>query len=427
MLLLLCSAAASGSLYAVAAYTGLTEPVIPLSGVLRHPWDVHRFRPRVPRRTIRLRLALVCFGAFLASGVALVAVTVVVWQTTTPVGGVARVTGTPAGSAEAQRGASPSAQHGTDRRQLLIASAIALAVMAALSLVLGWLLAGRFLRPLRTITTATREISATNLHERLNLAGPDDELKELGDTFDELLSRLERSFAFERRFVANASHELRTPLATMRASLDVAMAKPGPLPPQIVALADRLHHELDQVDRLLESFLTLAHAQHAPVADQVTLSLDEITAAAIERQAGAISRAELDVAQERSPDAWVNGSQTLLSRMVENVIDNAIQHNQPGGWVHVKTEAEGSLARLVVDNGGPVLAQADVDQLVQPFRRLAGERTGSDTGTGLGLSIIASIAEVHGGTLDLHARSDGGLQVAITLPLTVETATGAQT
>ena len=145
--------------------------------------------------------------------------------------------------------------------------------MAVLSLAIGWLLAGRFLRPLRTITTTAREISATNLHERLNLAGPDDELKELADTFDELLDRLDRSFAFERQFVANASHELRTPLAGMRTSLDVAMAKPGPVPPHIATLADRLRRELDHVDRLLESFLTLAHTQQGPPADQSTVSL----------------------------------------------------------------------------------------------------------------------------------------------------------
>jgi signal transduction histidine kinase len=385
----------------------------------------------MPRRTIRVRLALLCFGAFLASGVALLAVTVVVWQSTTAVRSVAHapVAGVPSRRAlntHAQRGGTPAAQHGTDRRQLLIASAIALAVMAVLSLVLGWLIAGRFLRPLRTITTATREISATNLHERLDLTGPEDEIKELGDTFDELLARLERSFAFERRFVANASHELRTPLATMRASLDVAMAKPGPIPPQIAALADRLRHELDQVDRLLESFLTLAQAQQAPMADQVTLSLDEIATAAIARRDGAITLAELDIEQRRCSEAWVTGSQTLLSRMIENVIDNAIQHNQPGGWIRVKTETDGWLTRVIVDNGGQVLAQADVEKLTQPFRRLAGERTGSDTGTGLGLSIVASIAEVHGGTLDLHARSDGGLRVAITLPLAVATVAGAR-
>ncbi len=161
--------------------------------------------------------------------------------------------------------------------------------MAVVSLAVGWLVAGRILRPLRTITATTREISATNLHERLNLDGPDDELKELADTFDQLLDRLERSFAFERQFVANASHELRTPLAGMRTSLDVAMAKPGPVPPHIGTLADRLRRELDQVDRLLESFLTLAQSQQGPLADESTVSLAELARAAIERRAEAIA------------------------------------------------------------------------------------------------------------------------------------------
>jgi hypothetical protein len=396
----------------------------------------------LPRRTIRVRLALLCFGVFLAAGVAMLAVTIAVWQSTTSTKSVARAPQPPArslsprpvnprspsgGPTQTPSGPTPSAQHGSDRRQLLIASGIGLVIMAALSLVFGWLVAGRFLAPLRTITTTTREISATNLHERLNLAAPDDELKDLGDTFDELLARLERSFQFERQFVANASHELRTPLATMRASLDVAMAKPGPVPPQIITLADRLRHELDHVDRLLESFLTLAHAQQGPIAEESTLSLDEIASAAIERRAGAISLIELTVNQEECPDAWVTGSETLLVRMVDNVIDNAVSHNQPGGWIRVRTESEGSLARLVVENGGPIRAQAEVQELAQPFRRLGAERTGSERGTGLGLSIVASIAEVHGGTLELQARSDGGLRVAIILPLAVGTVAGART
>jgi signal transduction histidine kinase len=388
---------------------------------LRPELTAHSFRPHLPRRTIRVRLAVLFFAVFLASGAALLAVTVTVWHGRT--GGTTQVTPEPAGSLHPAVGIT---QHSFDSRQLLIASGIALAIMAALALALGWLVAGRFLRPLRTITTTTREISATNLHERLKLAGPDDELKELGDTFDELLARLERSFAFERRFVANASHELRTPLATMRASLDVAMAKPGPLPPQIVTLADRLRHELDHVDRLLESFLTLAHAQHGPAADQSTLSLAEIASAAIERRAGAISLMKLNVSQQACPEAWVTGSETLLSRMVENVIDNAVNHNQPAGWVRVHTAVDGPLARIVVENGGPVLAPEVVEQLARPFRRLGAERTGSENGTGLGLSIVASIAETHGGTLDLHALGDGGVRVVIALPLAVQAPAGAR-
>ena len=379
----------------------------------------HSFRPRLPKRTIRVRLAGLFFAVFLATGAALLAITVVVWQATT----MTHTTHAPAG--RLRNPAIGITQHSTDRHQLLIASAIALAIMAGLSLALGWLVAGRFLRPVRTITKTTREISATNLHERLNLAGPDDELKELADTFDDLLDRLERSFAFERQFVANASHELRTPLAGMRTSLEVAMAKPGPVPPQFVTLAERLGREFGHVDRLLESFLTLAHSQHGPPADQATVSLADLARLAIESHTDAISTMRLTVEHQQGPDARVTGSRTLLSRMVENVIHNAVRHNRRGGWVRVTTTVTDKRGQLVVENGGPVLDPDQVKQLTEPFRRIGAERTGQDNGAGMGLAIVASIVDVHGGELDLAARSGGGLRVAITLPLAAVTAAGA--
>lgn len=380
----------------------------------------HSFRVRLPRRTIRVRLAVLCFAAFLASGVVLLAVTVVLWQSRT-----GDLTATPAPAGSLRNPAVGITQHSSDRHQLLIASGIALGTMGGLSLALGWLVAGRFLRPLRMITITTRAISATNLHERLNITGPEDELKELADTFDQLLDRLERSFAFERQFVAIASHELRTPLAGMRTSLDVAMAKPGPVPPHIRMLADRLRCELDHVDRLLDSFLTLAHTQHGPLADQSTVSLADVARRAVERHADTISAMGLDVEQQQRADAWVTGSETLLARMVENVIDNALGHNQPGGWVRVTTAVEDKRAHLVVENGGTVLDPDDVKELTRPFRRIGAERTGQDKGAGVGLAIVSQVAGIHGGTLDLEARSDGGLRVAITLPLAVKTAAGA--
>jgi signal transduction histidine kinase len=377
-------------------------------------------RARRLRGTIRVRLAVLFFAVFLASGAVLLAVTVAVWQSRTG-GVVATAVPVPAG----QNPATGITQHDSDRHQLLIASAIALPIMALVSLAVGWLVAGRFLRPLRTITAATTGISSTNLHERLNLTGPDDELKELADTFDQLLDRLERSFAFERQFVANASHELRTPLAGMRTSLDVAMAKPGPVPAHIGTLADRLRRELDQVDQLLESFLTLAHSQHGAPADPSTVSLAELAQLAIEQRADAISATRLEVEQRLGPDAWVAGSETLLSRMVANVIDNSIGHNHTGGWVRVTTTVADNRAHLVVENGGPALDPDQVKQLAQPFRRIGAERTGSDNGSGLGLAIVASIVEVHDGTLNLEALPDGGLRVAIGLPLALGTAAGA--
>src|SRR5580693_706904 len=293
---------------------------------------------------------------------------------------------------------------------LLISSLIALAIM-------GWLVAGRALRPVRQMTAAAQRISEDNLHERLAVAGPRDELKELGDTIDGLLARLEGAFAAQRRFVANASHELRTPLTTMRASLDVALAKPEPAPPQTVALAGRLRAELDKTDALLEAFLVLARAQHRQLPGYTTLPLDYVVTAALADQAAAIQARNLTVQDTSGPGgAWVTGSQALLSRLVENVIGNAVSHNADGGWIRITTQTDGRRASLIVENGGEVLDQRQVDELAQPFRRLGADRTGSDEGAGLGLSIVAAITEAHGGTLDLQARDGGGLRVCVELP-----------
>jgi signal transduction histidine kinase len=319
-------------------------------------------------------------------------------------------------------------QHGQDKlsRQLLIASLIALAIMTVISVALGWLVAGRALRPVRQMTAAAQRISEDSLHERLALHGPKDELKELGDTIDGLLQRLEVAFNAQRRFVANASHELRTPLTTMRAALDVALAKPEPPPPQTIALAGRLRTELDRIDTLLEAFLVLARAQHRSMPGQAVLPLDYIVGSALADQAAAIKAMDLTVQDTSSQGgAWVAGSQALLSRMVENVIDNAVCHNSPGGWIAITTRARGGCARLVVENGGLVLDQQQVAELSQPFRRLEADRIGTDKGSGLGLSIVAAIAEAHGGVLDLRARPGGGLCVCVDLPAAAATTSAA--
>src|SRR5262249_42889034 len=191
------------------------------------------------------------------------------------------------------------------------------------SAVLGWIIAGRVLRPLRAITAATRRISADSLHERLALPGPRDELTDLADTIDGLLGRLEGAFAAQRRFAANASHELRTPLTTMRASVDVAVANPGPVPEQTIALAGRLRAELDRVDELLDGLLALARAQHGVLPGRTVLSLGALAAASLAARTGAITARRLTVQHTDSRGAWVAGSPPLLRRMVDNVIDNA--------------------------------------------------------------------------------------------------------
>ena len=384
-----------------------------------------------PRRSLRVRIALTCWALFVVTGIPLLAVTVGLWQGTTgsrSVSATAHMSGpgsadTPPRPAD-QHVERSVEQHTFELRQLFIVSGAALVIMMVPAVAAGWLVAPRLLRPLRSMTTAARNISATNLHERLNLTGPDDELKQLADTFDDLLGRLDRSFRSQRQFVANASHELRTPHATMRVWLDVALAKPEPVPPHMEALGTRLRHELDHVDRLLDGLLVLARAQQRSATDESTLSLDAAVSAAVMQNAASISAERLDVRHEESAEARVTGSETLLTRMVANVVDNAVIHNAPGGWVRISTGVTGTAARLVVENGGPALDEDDVQALSQPFRRLGAERTGSDRGSGLGLSIVAAIAEMHGGGLEVHARTGGGLEVVIELPLAVRADAG---
>jgi len=392
--------------------------------------------PGLPGRTVRVRLTalygimFVVSGALLlaiASGVAVVRSSSV--RSAAGPGPASAAPGTALHRAVARihqlqaqvhsLQAQVSGQPGQGRlsRDLLIASLFALAVMTVVSVALGWLVAGRALRPVREMTAAAQRISENNLDERLAVKGPEDELKELGDTIDGLLERLEIAFRAQRRFVANASHELRTPLTTMRAALDVALAKPEPAPPQTVALAGRLRTELDRTDRLLEAFLVLARAQHRSLPGRAILPLDYIAANALTGQAAAISARKLTVQEASEPGgAWVTGSQALIVRMVENVIENAVCHNAEGGWIRVTSGTADGQASVVVENGGPVLEQGQVDELSQPFRRIGADRTGSDKGSGLGLSIVAAIAEAHGGSLDLQARQEGGLRVSIRLP-----------
>jgi signal transduction histidine kinase len=360
---------------------------------------------RVPR-TVRTRLTALYSVLFVVSAVVLLAITNGVGSTSS------------SATAVGTRGQALSTEvHTSVSHRYVVGSLIALAVMAAVSVVVGWLAAGRILRPLRAMTAATRRISADNLHDRLAMTGPSDELKDLSDTIDELLGRLDGAFTAQRRFVANASHELRTPLTTIRAMVDVAAAKPGAVPDQSVALAGRVRSELDKVDELLDALLALARARHGALPDQATLSLEPVVSAALAARAGEIAARNLTVQQVHGPDgAWVQASQPLLCRMVDNVLDNAIGHNCDGGWIRVATGTDGATARLVVENGGAVLDPEQVAGLGQPFHRLAADRTGSDDGAGLGLSIVAAIAEAHAGTLDLRARVGGGLEVAISLP-----------
>jgi signal transduction histidine kinase len=358
-----------------------------------------------------MRLTVLYSSLFLLCGAGLLAITYLLVDRATAIHAVVThsLGGAPAPGAVVHT-------HLVDLHQLLEQSGVALAIMTVVSIVLGWLVAGRVLRPLRAMTATTRRISEENLDQRLALPGPRDELTELADTIDGLLERLEGAFETQRRFVANASHELRTPIATMRASLDVAMAKPVAVPEHIRMLEQRLRREFERIERLLQGLLVLARGQRMQGGEQLTVALDRLASEAVARHTPEISAKRLDVELQAAVAVWVSGSEVLLSRMVENVIENAISHNEPGGWIRVAPAADGTSVKLVVENGGRLLTQDDVAQLAEPFRRLGAPRTGSETGAGLGLSIVASIAHAHGGALDLHARPDGGLRVMIALP-----------
>ena len=374
------------------------------------------------RRTVRMRLTALYCVLFVLSAVVLLAITNGVGSSTS------QTTTVTSGGAQQGRTVAVQAQTATSH-QYLLGSAIALGVMMVVSVAAGWVVAGRVLRPLRVMTATTRRISADSLHERLAIDGPGDELKDLADTIDALLERLDGAFAAQRRFVANASHELRTPLATMRVSLDVAVAKPGPVPPGTITLADQVRAELDKVDQLLEGLLVLARAQHGALPGLAMLPLDYVVSAALNAQEDAITARNLTVQYVSGSDGiWVEGSQPLLRRMADNVIGNAVCHNRDGGWIRITTTAGNGAARLTIENGGEILDPAQAAGLAQPFRRLGADRTGSDDGAGLGLSIVAAITQAHRGSLQLHARPGGGLKVTITLPLAPRAAaiTGSQ-
>ncbi len=363
-----------------------------------------------PHPTVRWRLTLLYSGLFLMCGVALLAITY--WLFANFAYQVPKEPFNPT-MVRLQGAMSVVRSNGLHRLQLY--SALALAIMAIVAIVLGWLVAGRVLAPLRTITATADRISDTNLHERLALPGPRDELRLLADTIDRLLERLEVAFDAQRRFVANASHELRTPLAMMRTTLDVALTAPEGVVPQVEALDTNLREDLDHADRLLESFLVLARAQHGELGEQHQVALEQLITAALEARAHEIAAKQLDVHTTLSPVRAV-GSETLLTRMIENVIENAVRHTPAHGFIEIALELSRGQARLMVESDGPLLDERRVALLAQPFRRVGQERTYPQTGHGLGLSIVAAVAAAHGGMLSLNPRPQGGLRVQISLP-----------
>ena len=301
--------------------------------------------------------------------------------------------------------------------QLLVQSGIALALMAVASIGLGWLVAGRVLRPLAAITAAARRLEGSTLHERLHFQGPQDELKELADTFDQMLGRLDATFETQRRFVANASHELRTPLAITRTEVDVTLADPGAGADELRTMAGRVLEANQRSERLIEGLLTLARSERQLRAAE-PLNLAMAAADALSVAAPEVDRLGLRVSRVLGA-APVAGDRALLERLVANLVENAVCHNRPGGWVEADTGRAGPLAVVRVANGGPLIAPDQVDALFEPFRRLHPDRTASDRGAGLGLSIVRSVATAHGGTATARALPDGGLEVRVELPAAV--------
>jgi signal transduction histidine kinase len=401
------------------------------------------------RRTIRLRLTLTYSGLFLLAAAMLVAFTYVFvvrgLSTTSPLaktgqpttvaeeslrkacGKVMAARKTKANLTPADKGliskcelsfssgvrAGALSQRDEATHQLLLYSLVGLGIMGALSGAVGWLVAGRALRPVHAITGAARRASEENLGERLALAGPPDELKELADTYDAMLARLDAAFDSQRRFVANASHELRTPLTVMRTAIDVTLAKPGRTPAQLEDMAAEVRGAVDRAEALIEALLTLARSDRGTAAvepaDLAVLAEDALDAAAPAIRARSL---RVETSLQTAP---THGDLVLLDRLVANVVDNAVRHNAAGGWIQVATGTRDGRAYLTVTNGGPVIAEDVTPLLFEPFRRLC-DPAGSVPGTGLGLSIVRSVATAHQGTVAARSRPAGGLDVTVLLP-----------
>ena len=389
--------------------------------------DTHRPRPgpprllRLPRRTARLRLTVLYGGAvFLACGATVLAFTYALYSLldrhpmlSLQEGGK-EVPLTSAGQRQVKLRVSGLGQIALDKQQVLIAAGIALAVIAVAAVAIGWLIAGRVLRPLRTITAAARRISASSLHERLALDGPDDELKELADTLDNLFTRLEASFDAQRRFAASASHELRTPLTRERALLQVTLADPASTTATWQAVSRELLASNAEQERLIEALLTLASSETG-TGEREPADLAAITSQALAAARPAISRLGLHLQTDIQPAA-LDGDTLLVQQLAANLIDNAVRHNIPGGDIQITTKASHAGAVLSVTSSGQVIPVAEVDRLFQPFQRLGPRPARRDGGHGLGLSIVRAIATAHAATITAQPRAGGGLAIDVTFP-----------
>jgi signal transduction histidine kinase len=402
------------------------------------------FRLRHPQTTVRWRLTLLYGSLFLVSGAALLAITYtfVAHQTptmgpvrgilfsrgaprpnfVTPPDGPPRFTGLPpkikralisrAGRAAVQ--VVVSNQRGADLHQLEVKSGIALAIMAVISGLLGWVVAGRVLRPLRTITTTAQQISEASLHRRIAMRGPRDELRQLADTIDGLLERLQGAFDAQRRFVANASHELRTPLTVARALLEMVLSDPRANLETFRETSQQVLLENEHQEQLIDALLALAQGQRS-LDHRQAIDLEALVREQVARREAEAGARGLDISLALAP-GQAYGDRRLVERLVSNLLDNAIRHNQPSGWVRIALRPQDGRSALSVSNSGAPMSTEDASRILQPFQRLAPERTVQDEGLGLGLSIVAAVAAAHGAQLELTPHPGGGLQVEVRFP-----------
>jgi signal transduction histidine kinase len=401
-----------------------------------------------PHLTIRSRITLLCTGLFLICGAALVIITYTLVATLLPVVDSSSISpqqrayladcgqdlqrsdidparrnsclslvkkmtdpAFAAGTDPAfDAGVTLGAQQQRDQTltHLLGYSLTALAAVAALAAVSGWMIARRVLRPVHMLTMAAQAASEHNLSARISLRGPRDELQEMADTFNGMLARLDTAFDSQRRFIANASHELRGPMTDMRTTVDVVLSKPAPAPDELIRMGHDIRTAVDQADALINALLTLTRNEYGlTVREPVDL------AAIAEESLDSVDLGDLRQHASLRPAA-TTGDPLLLERLIINLVDNAVRYNTPGGSIRVTTSIVDGKAVLTVANTGPVIAPDAVDGLLQPFRRLH-DRSDND-GFGLGLAIVTSIANVHGGTVAARPRPGGGLEVTVTLP-----------
>ncbi|WP_458246093.1 sensor histidine kinase [Streptomyces sp. MAI_2237] len=397
-------------------------------------WDPRKPEPPFPwlRPTIRIRLTLLYGGMFLIAGILLLSIiyllaaqalhegngqsfqvsgsNINISSTTCPQLNSASYDEVPSvwkACNAAQR------QHALD--DLLSRSLLALLGLAVIAFAFGYAMAGRVLSPLGRITRTARAVAGSDLSRRIELDGPDDELKELADTFDDMLERLQRAFTAQQRFVGNASHELRTPLAINRTLLEVHLSDPH-APVELQQLGKTLLATNERSEQLVEGLLLLARSDNQ-IVERKPVDLAEVAAQAVD-QVHAEAEAKGVVIRGEQKSAVVQGNGVLLERIALNLVQNAVRYNVPeDGWVEVTTEVQHGQAVLVVSNTGPVVPAYEIDNLFEPFRRLRTERTGSDKGVGLGLSIARSVARAHGGHISAQPREGGGLVMRVALPI----------